>query len=677
MIKHKFKRVPLLLAIILFAIFVAGAVFSGVFFALKNSKSEFTADISLYEGNIGQMYEYDGISCLGTQDGTVVAFGADGQKLWENTAEQLGDRSAVRVLSAYENNIYAAFANFKIIAFDKDSGAVRNVYLARSESGVQIVPAALEFCEGSQWFALSGAYGQRNAIALIEIAAQGTLDAPAPVQDDMICEVTGIEAFAFAGGDSVYYANSTGRIYRAQAENFASPKLAGKTENGNALKGIQSAEGGFVGIDEAGWLHVFDENWETVASKNLGSSVSTAIRSGENFICKSAGGSVFLIDTGARDIVFTVDAGEDALILFSSPEMFAVSSGGAVNFYDVDLAVRLGLYSVLAWVFFGVGIAALVAGVLCALNATESASARFVTAVKKFGGAFWKHKLVYFSLIPVLAVIGIFCYVPMVWSIFLSFFDYLPGVRSVWVGLDNFKLVFQTSTFWSSCIPMFTFLLTDLVKALVPPIIFAECLIAIKRKKFSFWARCLLFIPGILPGVATTLLWMNGIFGEYGLVNQIASAIVPHWMSFNFLSNPDTSLPAIIMFGLPWVGSYLIFYGAVMGLPSSMYEASKLDGCGWFKRIFKLDLPLILPQIKYIIITTFIASVQSYTNMYIVSNGSLPTANELGISTPAYHMYYELMHNMNYGTASAMGVLLFLFLLVATIINFRMQSDKS
>ena len=181
MIKHKFKRVPLILAIVLFAIFVAGAVLSGVFFALKNSKSEFTADISLYEGNIGQMYEYEGISCLGTQDGTVVAFGADGEKMWEQTAEQLGDRSAVRVITAYGNNIYAAFANFKIVAFDKDSGEVQNVYLARSESGVQIVPAALEFCEGSQWFALSGAYGQRNAIALIEIAAQGTLDAPAPV----------------------------------------------------------------------------------------------------------------------------------------------------------------------------------------------------------------------------------------------------------------------------------------------------------------------------------------------------------------------------------------------------------------------------------------------------------------------------------------------------------------
>ena len=101
MIKHKFKRVPLILAIVLFAIFVAGAVLSGVFFALKNSKSEFTADISLYEGNIGQMYEYEGISCLGTQDGTVVAFGADGQKMWEQTAEQLGDRSAVRVITAY------------------------------------------------------------------------------------------------------------------------------------------------------------------------------------------------------------------------------------------------------------------------------------------------------------------------------------------------------------------------------------------------------------------------------------------------------------------------------------------------------------------------------------------------------------------------------------------------
>jgi len=77
-----------------------------------------------------------------------------------------------------------------------------------------------------------------------------------------------------------------------------------------------------------------------------------------------------------------------------------------------------------------------------------------------------------------------------------------------------------------------------------------------------------------------------------------------------------------------------------------------------------------LPQLKYIFVTSFIASVQNYTNIYVLHgiNGQ--------IQTPALLMYREII-NANYGVASVMGVLIFLFLSVATFFNFRMQSDKS
>lgn len=104
----------------------------------------------------------------------------DGGELWKKTGAQLGDQASVRVISAAEETIYVAFSNFKIIAFDGMTGEIRNVYVARSESGVQIVPSAMEFCEGADWFALSGAYGQRNAIALFDKNAQGTLEEPVP-----------------------------------------------------------------------------------------------------------------------------------------------------------------------------------------------------------------------------------------------------------------------------------------------------------------------------------------------------------------------------------------------------------------------------------------------------------------------------------------------------------------
>ena len=453
-----------------------------------------------------------------------------------------------------------------------------------------------------------------------------------------------------------------------------------------ALTGV---EDGIAGFTNDGSLYVFEQLPIQADSKPLIYPITQekinndgVTAGGTCFYVRYTNGGVSVVDAMERSETVRISSSVNESVIMSSPDGFVLryfKTGEPVRltYYTNDLARMIQAYDNLSWLM----IAGMVAGFLALLYCGALVYRPLGKIVnRKFvacGKAIAKHWVVYVSLIPTFVLLAIFYYYPIVFGFSLSFRDYLPGDHSIWVGFENFARVFKDDIFVSSIGSMFIFLAADLLKALIPPIIFAECLIAIRRKGFSFWTRCLLFIPGILPGVATTLLWMNGIFGEYGLANQIAALFDPDWVSLNFLANSSTTLPSMIMFGLPWVGSYLIFYGAIMGLPSSMYEAARLDGCGWFKRIFRLDLPLILPQIKYIIITTFIASVQSYTNMYIVANGDLPWANQLGISTPAFHMYYELMHNMNYGTASAMGVFLFLFLLVATVINFRMQSDQS
>ena len=81
-----------------------------------------------------------------------------------------------------------------------------------------------------------------------------------------------------------------------------------------------------------------------------------------------------------------------------------------------------------------------------------------------------------------------------------------------------------------------------------------------------------------------------------------------------------------------------------------------------------------MPQIKYIFVTSFIASVQNYTSIFVIYGTT--GGNKGEIKTPALLMYREII-NANYGVASVMGVTVFLFLSVATFINFRMQSDNS
>ena len=117
--------------------------------------------------------------------------------------------------------------------------------------------------------------------------------------------------------------------------------------------------------------------------------------------------------------------------------------------------------------------------------------------------------------------------------------------------------------------------------------------------------------------------------------------------------------------GFPFIGSYLIFYGAMMNIPSSYYEAAELDGITIWKRFFKIDLPLCFPQIKYILIMTIIHSIQNFSRIYITMGRT-----ENVISTPIVEMYI-LMNDRNYGLASAYATVLFVILFGLTYLSMR------
>ena len=128
-----------------------------------------------------------------------------------------------------------------------------------------------------------------------------------------------------------------------------------------------------------------------------------------------------------------------------------------------------------------------------------------------------------------------------------------------------------------------------------------------------------------------------------------------------------TNMLWLILMGFPFVGSYLIFYGAMMNIPSSYYEAAELDGISVFKRFVKIDIPLCFPQIKYVLIMTIIASIQNFSRVYITMGR---TQNV--VSTPIVEMYM-LMNGSerNYGLASAYATVLFVILFGLTFLSMR------
>lgn len=276
-----------------------------------------------------------------------------------------------------------------------------------------------------------------------------------------------------------------------------------------------------------------------------------------------------------------------------------------------------------------------------------------------------KNKWVYVSMIPSIILLVLFCYYPAVDSIRLSFFEYTtekPTMR--WNNFENYKKMFNNSYTGEMFGNMFLFLVVDLLVAIAPPLVFAFFLIVMRNKGYSQLMRTLLFIPGVIPGIAGLLIWREGIFSNSGGVLHMLCSLFtddPHM----FLTSPITTRFELLLIGFPYVGSYLIFYGGMMNIADSYYEAAELEGIGIWKRFFAIDIPLIMPQIKYIFIMTFISSVQNFGRVDSVTGGLQ------GTMTPIQMIYDKINESGAYGEASAYATLIFVFLFFATALNLR------
>ena len=283
---------------------------------------------------------------------------------------------------------------------------------------------------------------------------------------------------------------------------------------------------------------------------------------------------------------------------------------------------------------------------------------------------FKKNKYVYLALTGFVGMLFLFCYYEAVGALSMSFFDYTRDKPAwIWNNFANYIRIFNQPDFWLSIGNMLFFLVFDLIFSIAPPLLFAFILVLIRSKTTSGWIRSLMFIPGVIPSMASMLIWREGIYGyPDGLFNQIVTAF--GGSPVQFLDNRDFSRWALIFMGFPFVGGYLIFYGGMMNIPKEYHEAGRLEGLGVMKRLVSIDIPLIMPQIKYIFIMTFISSVQNYARTYILASS--------GTVTPVENMYRIMTGaQADYGMASAYATIIFVFLFFAVATNFKMQKKET
>lgn len=673
---QKKQKIFIIITIIAALSAIAFATLSGISFVNKGRRNSLPVRCV---DNIYKAVRDGDIYVESDTNGKIYCFDAnepDSQK-WEYSRDDVTEGAiapSVNCLHVGNGAVYAAYGDRYIISFDVTSGEVLNCWYIGYE------PRKFSFNDAGNAFAVLGETNGVKAVYVLSASDKGyTLEEPQRTKRSlMLNKDFGLEngcADLKLTDNELYIATETSAILKVP---YDSDSFCGEDE----ITEFFSSDGNFVllGVDDGrifaldvnGVYYNFDENGNAITKTKFNATVTTAFCAGDFILAKTKSSELLGITDGKK--AFSLSVNGEAIAVFVDVDSFAYVNalGESCRYYktaDAKAVQSAGttsvVYLVLACVLFVCAAAACFMIFEKSAGCMKKAAVKFLSAIKTY----W---YCYVALIPTFALLIIFYYYPIVWGLGLSFFDYIPREKSQFVGLANIISVVRNTQFWSSASNMLILLLTDLLKALIPPFIFAECILAVNSKKFSFWTRVLLFIPGILPGVAGTLVWAEGIFGSgsSGLLNGLLSVLDGSFVAKSWLMDPKTALNCLIWFGFPWIGSYLIIYGAISAVPPSMYEAAKLDGCTWFKKIVNLDLPMIVPQIKYVFITSFIASIQDYGRIYVTTKGDFNTA------TPSLLMYLSITKDKNYGVASAMSLFLFAFLIIATVINFRMQSKS-
>lgn len=190
----------------------------------------------------------------------------------------------------------------------------------------------------------------------------------------------------------------------------------------------------------------------------------------------------------------------------------------------------------------------------------------------------------------------------------------------------------------------------------------------------TYFYRLVFFLPHILAGVAIFYLWRWMYNPDYGLVNQLISAIGikgPRW-----LSDPAWAKPALMLMGC-WLGaggtSMVLYLAALQNVPAELYEAAEIDGASGWQRFRAITWPSVAPVTFFIVTMGLIHGFQAgFEAAYIMTGGGpFGTTTTLG-----YYIYHVTYVGFEMGYASAIAWVLFMIVLVVTLINWKHRRDN-
>ncbi len=278
-----------------------------------------------------------------------------------------------------------------------------------------------------------------------------------------------------------------------------------------------------------------------------------------------------------------------------------------------------------------------------------------------------KNLVAYSFILPNLLGFFVFTFIPIIFSLLLSFCEWDSGNPIKFVGLDNFVTMFtKDKSFWISLKNTLYYTVVTVPVTLVLSLFLA--ILMNKPIKGRNFFRSVLFFPYVASLVAVAVVWMALFNPDRGPINGILMALgvnnPPRWAA-----STTWAMPTII--GLTvWkgMGYYMIVYlAALQGVPKELYEAAALDGASGWQQFRNVTWPNVTPTTFFILMMLLVSAFKTYDTMYITTQGGPGEATKV----LAYHIYNSAFVSSKFGYASALSMVLFVIVMVVTLIQFK------
>ena len=261
------------------------------------------------------------------------------------------------------------------------------------------------------------------------------------------------------------------------------------------------------------------------------------------------------------------------------------------------------------------------------------------------------------------AVLGtfIFIIIPICFSFYLSFCDWDLLQDINFVGLTNYKALFNSNSFYLILKNTFIFAISTALISLILPLILASILN--NKIRGTEFFKTAYFLPFITPMIVIAIVWEWIFDPNNGLLNYILRT------NINWLYDTQTAMIAIILVSAWKLIGYnmVIFLSGFSTINQNVYESAKIDGASPIDTFFKITLPLLSPTIFFVLVITTISSFQIFDLIYLMTQGGpLDSTNVL-----VYWIYKNAFEFFNIGKASAGAYVLFLIVLVLTLIQWK------